>query len=350
MERFNELFINHERSLAAIQLALVMFGMGTSLGLADFAGIARRKKALVVFALMQFLVLPALAFLIPRRLGFDDGVTLGLVLVACMPGGAWSNIFTWMARGNVALSIAMTATTTVLSVGTVPLMIEWLAPGGAITPPVGGGESAAAQRGIELSLAHLVRDVTLFLILPLLGGMSFRGLSRRLAERIGPLAIRFGAVALGLLVIGSLSAGRIDPSSRGLAAPLVIIGFAILTLQCGMIPFRVFGWDRNDRFAVATELTVRDINLALLLHTTLFPLEADRRGTLATGSLFVLLFYGATSLVVTLCAVGVFRLFSRRANRGIAAGVETSAGVSDGESMATAHELIPHDQRAERAG
>src|SRR5436190_1050926 len=159
--------LNHydqfEYLLACIQLVLFMLGMGATLSPRDFVAVALRPRSFLVGAFGQLVLAPVLAVVINRAMDLPPGIAVGLILVAAMPGGQMSKLFTYLARGNVALSIALTASGTLASLVTVPLLLELLA------------EDYLQSGDFEMPTALVVRDVTLYLLLPLVGGMAVGG-------------------------------------------------------------------------------------------------------------------------------------------------------------------------------
>src|SRR5262249_7067654 len=115
-----------EYTLACIQLVLFMLGMGATLSPRDFMAVALRPRSLVVGAVGMLVVAPLFAIVINRAMDLPPGIAVGLILVAAMPGGQMSKLFTYLARGNVALSITLTAAGTLASLVTVPLLLELL--------------------------------------------------------------------------------------------------------------------------------------------------------------------------------------------------------------------------------
>src|SRR5262245_4430419 len=94
----------HEYLLAQIPLVLFMLGMGATLAPADFVGVALKPRFLIVGFVCQFLLTPVVAVVLDHWLDLGPGVAVGLLLIAAMPGGQMSKLFTYLARGNVALS------------------------------------------------------------------------------------------------------------------------------------------------------------------------------------------------------------------------------------------------------
>jgi BASS family bile acid:Na+ symporter len=282
-----ENYADYEYALAQVQLVLFMLGMGATLRPADFAQVALRPRFLLVGAGCQFLLAPLLAVLLSRWWDLEPGIAVGMILIAAMPGGQMSKLFTYLARGNVALSITLSALGSFAALVTVPLLLDWLAEDYLRQHQV------ALPPGWELDV---VRDVALYLLLPLLAGLAVGRCApgRRLV--FSRACIRVGLVFVAVMVVGSLGSGRIEPASQGWKVPLAIIVFCVGAMQLTMLPFRLLRWSKPDAVAVGIEVTMRNVNLALLVKALLFP-ASDAVGN---GVLFVVLFYGAAAMVAGL--------------------------------------------------
>lgn len=273
----------YEYLLARIQLVLFMMGMGATLTAADFVGIVRRPRFLVIGAVAQFLLAPLLAVLIERLFGLEPGIAVGLIMVAVMPGGTLSKVFTYVGRGNVALSITLTAFGTLASLVTVPVVLRLLAAG-------------YIASDFAMPVLEVLRDLVLYLLVPLCAGMGISRLAPEGRRRFSKWCIRLGFVSVVFMVVGSLASGRIHPAEYGWRTPLAIIVFCLAAQQASMLPFRLLGWSRPDCLAVGMEVTMRNLNLALLLKALLFPAEKGA-DPIADGVLFVILDYAAVALI-----------------------------------------------------
>jgi BASS family bile acid:Na+ symporter len=270
-----------EYLLAQIQLVLFMLGMGATLAPADFVSVALRPRSLLLGGACQFLLTPLLAVALNSWLGLESGIAVGLILMSAMPGGQMSKLFTYAARGNVALSVTLTACGTLASLATVPLLLQWLA------------EDHLRDSNFAMPTGRVVRDMTLFLLLPLLAGMTIGRLQPGRRAVFARTFIRIGLVFVVVMIVGSLSSGRIEVTAYGWRVPLAIIVFCVLSQQLSMLPFRVLRWSPRDCVAVGIEVTMRNVNLALLLKALLFP-STD---AVANGVLFVVFYYGGTALL-----------------------------------------------------
>jgi BASS family bile acid:Na+ symporter len=275
---------DYEYLLAQIQLVLFMLGMGATLAPRDFVAVALAPRSLVVGAVCQFVLTPLLAVLINRLMDVEAGIAVGLILVSAMPGGQMSKLFTYLARGNVALSITLTGLGTLASLVTVPLLLEVLA------------ADYLRDNSFTMPVTLVVRDVALYLLLPLLSGMMLGHFWPGRRVRFSRACIRVGLVFVAVMIAGSLMSGRIQPAAYGWQAPLAILLLCVGAMQLSMLPFRVLGWPKADAVAVGIEVTMRNINLALLLKALLFP----AKDAVGNGVLFVVLYYGGTALLAGL--------------------------------------------------
>ena len=270
---------DYEYLLARTQLVLFTLGMGMTLSLGDFAEIARRPRSFCCGLAGQLLLIPFIAVGINWIGDFQPGIAIGMILVAAMPGGALAKFFAYFGRGNMALSISLTGVTTLLTLISVPVMLQLLA-------------TQYIRDDFAMPVADIITDVALCLLLPLVAGLTIARLWPQHHRLLSKICIRIGLVVVIVMIAGSLGSGRIRPGQYGFGVPIAIVVFCLLGMQINMLPFHLFGWPRQDRMAVGIEITMRNMNLALLIKARLFP-EADELGN---GVLFVILFYAAAAM------------------------------------------------------
>jgi bile acid:Na+ symporter, BASS family len=273
-------YADWEYGCAAFQLSAFMIAMGAKLVPAQFLHVLRKPRSFLVALAGHLLVLPWLAVGINHLADLESGLAVGLILVAAMPGGTLAKIFTYFGHGNVPLSITLSGVSTLLTVFTVPLMLRMLTRG--------------MPEQITLPVPKIITEVALYLLLPLVASM---GLCHRYPFLKKPLAtwgVGLGLAVVGVMIVGSLASERIKPGTYGWTAPLAIVFFCVLGQQINQLPFYVLGWPREDRMAAGMEVTMRNMNLALLLYASLF---ADNP-RIGQEVLFVLLFYAATAMIV----------------------------------------------------
>ncbi|MBL8794460.1 MAG: bile acid:sodium symporter [Planctomycetia bacterium] len=289
----------YEYHFAQVQLILFMLGMGATLRLNDFTAIVREPRYFAAGAAGQFLVTPLLAVLVNRWFDLSPGIAVGLILVAAMPGGTLSKVFTYLGKGNIALSIALTGCGTLAAMVLVPLLLRTLAAG-------------YVPAEFEMPVGRVMLDLALYLLLPLCVGMLLSRLAVPWRFTFSKWCIRLGFVVVVVMVTGSLASGRIRPAELGWKVPLAIILFCVLAQQAVMLPFRVLRWPRADCLSVGVEATMRNLNLALLLKALLFPVSEKGTDALADGVLFVILFYAGVAMIVALPLALRFRRMARR--------------------------------------
>jgi BASS family bile acid:Na+ symporter len=142
-------------------IQIIMVGMGTTLSLSDFARVLALPRAVLVGIVLQFLVMPLSGFLLAHAFGFSGGVAAGIVLIGSVPGGVASNVMTYLAGGNVALSVTMTACSTLLSPIMTPLAMKVLA-----------GEF------VQVSFMSMMESIVRMIILPIIVGIIANRLLR----------------------------------------------------------------------------------------------------------------------------------------------------------------------------
>lgn len=290
---------DYEHTFARAQLVLFTLGMGMTLSLGDFVEIVRRPISFGSGLLGHLFVVPLVAIGINAIGNFEPGIAVGLILVAAMPGGALSKLFAYFGRGNMALSISLTGVSTLLTLVSVPLMLQIL-----------------ASRHIEdftMPVADVVFDVALCLLLPLIAGLVARRIWPSRHHLLSKICIRIGLLVVLAMIVCAMGNERIKPREYGLGVPVAIILFCLVGQQVNMLPFYFLRWPRRDRLAVGIEVTMRNMNLALLIHARLFPVtENSEFNRLGKGVLFVILFYAAAALVVGLLLALNHRRLARK--------------------------------------
>lgn len=274
-------YLAHEYWFAAIQLSLAMLGMGATLTLRDFKGIIKTPRAFTVGMGLQLLLVPLVAFLFISLSGAAVGVLIGLALLAAIPGGTVSNIFTYMAKGNIVLSIAITAITTIGCLVTTPIVLDVLI-------------SQHIPAEFVMPVGRIAFEICLFLLVPLFIGMALYAKLPKHAVKISKFGIYGSIFIIALIVIGSAGAGRLDLGAFGTLNILIILAFALALLALSVIVPKLLRLPTKDRTAIQIEITVRNTNLGLLLNASLFPVGHALGGTV----LMTVLLYGAIMLLL----------------------------------------------------
>lgn len=248
------LFTWFSGGLITLGLAIIMLGMGLTLSVDDARRVANRRLSLAAGVTLQYSVMPSLGWALGWLYGLPTPFAVGLILVSCCPGGTASNVICYLARIDVALSVAMTAASTFLAVLMTPLMTAWLA-GSRIDVPAGG---------LLLSTLQVV-------VLPLAGGALMRRYTPRLTARLLPVAPLTAVAFITLIVASIIGAGR-EPILE--AGPRLVL--AVASLHAGGFLFgyvlsRLTGADVRTARTVSIEVGMQNSGLGVVLARQNFP-------------------------------------------------------------------------------
>lgn len=233
------------RLLIVPLIMLIMFGMGTTLSVADFARVLRVPYAVFVGMLLQFGTMPFLAWALTRGFGFDPAVAAGVILVGACPGGVASNVITYLAGGNVPLSVTMTACSTLLSPLLTPLLMKLLA--GALVP---------------VNVGALMLDILKMIVLPVALGLVANRLlhGRGRIIRAALPYVSMGGIALIIAIITALSRDKLLQ-----VAPLLILAVALHNSAgylLGYLGARLCGLPEADARTVSIEVGLQNAGMA----------------------------------------------------------------------------------------
>lgn len=241
-------------------LIVLMFLLGTELNRKAFVNIIRNPKAVIIGMTGQIILLPAIAFTIAWLLDMPPVYFMGLVLVACCPGGSSSNVFSMLARGDVALSITLTAASSIITMFTLPLIM------GLTSQFV----SQSAGIDIELPIGKLLMQNIVLLFVPLLAGWLFSHLKPQLAARVNKILgkIAFPALmALALLFFVQYTQEIIDNFRlTGIACALLITA----SMLCSSLLSRSGRLNDGQRRTIVIEVGMQNAAQAIAIATSPF--------------------------------------------------------------------------------
>ena len=280
-----ELYIKFEFWIAASQLVLAMFGMGATLTAKDFRDVLTEPRAFSVGTAIQLLIVPLVAFIFIKAFDLHGGIAVGIALIAAVPGGTISNVFTFFARGNSALSISITSITTVLSLLMTPLILALLI-------------SEFLPANFIMPHGKMMKDIALTLLLPLSLGMAYLRYFPITAVSLSKWCIRASLVGIILIVIGSYINGRLNISAFGYQNMALIFFFLIVLIVINQRLPKLIGLSFSDATAIEFEVIFRNINLGILLKASIFPAADTETADLGNIVLFSLLLYGFTVIFI----------------------------------------------------
>ena len=241
-------------------LGLIMFGMGLTLSPDDFRVVFSRPKDVLLGCLAQFTVMPAVAWLLAKAFSLPDELALGVILVGCCPGGTASNVITFLAKGDLALSVGMTATSTVLAPLLTPLLVWFMA----------GTFVHVDAVGMLLSILYVV-------IAPIVAGFLIQRFLPRFTRRVVPYLPAFSSLMIALVVAVIVSHNASNLLRGGLIVALVVMLHNVLGLAIGYGVGRILGLSHAKRSAISIEVGMQNSGLASSLavtHFAAFPMAA----------------------------------------------------------------------------
>ena len=169
-------------------LTVLMFDLGLTLRIKDFYQVVTKPKAFIVALTGQIVLLPLIAFGLGHLFHLNPVFFIGLMLIACSPGGSSSNIFSKLAGGDVALSVTLTAVSSLITLMTIPVLMGWVT------------ASTGAEAGITLPVGNLLKQNLLLMLLPVLLGIAINRWWGKAAARIDRVLSKAAFPALMLLV------------------------------------------------------------------------------------------------------------------------------------------------------
>jgi len=243
-----------ETRLLGIMMMVIMLGMGASLTWRDFLIAFRKPKGVLIGLLCQFGIMPLLGFSLAMALNFSPALTIGLILMACMPGGTTSNIFTYFSKGVLALSILMTTVCTLTALVMVPLLLALY--------------SAAAGLGGEFTIPTAsVAQVLIVLLVPTVLGMVLRKINPNIGATIELIGGFMGIMVILFLVVTWIPRNHQLLAETPWPVYFAVIGLGLIGMALGYALARLLRQDNNRSRTIALETGIQNGPLAVLIIT-----------------------------------------------------------------------------------
>ena len=236
-----------------IALFIVLFGMGLTLVPDDFRRVFRFPRAKLVGIACQLLLLPAVAFLLALAFRLPGELAVGLMVLAACPGGATSNVITHLARGDTALSVTLTAISSVVCVFTIPWLVGWSM-----------AHFLGAEAAVQLPLWKTLGQLFLVTILPIALGMSLRRAQPRIAQRLSGPANVFSLVFLAVIIAVAVSREENLAEQFSLAGPAAIT-LNLATMVLSFFIAQMAGLGLPQRITISIEAGIQNGTLALAI-------------------------------------------------------------------------------------
>lgn len=234
-------------------LGVVMFGMGLTLNLQDFKIVFSRPKDVIIGCLAQFTIMPLLAWILVRLFSLDEALALGVVLVGCCPGGTASNVITYLAKGDLALSVGMTGVSTLFAPFLTPLL-TW----------------ALAGKSVNVDVVGMLLSILWVVILPIVVGLILKGLWPNFTKKATDYLPAFSSIAIAMIVAIIISANANKLLAGGSIIVLVVILHNLCGLSLGYLIGRLLGLSEAKKRAISIEVGMQNSGLASSLATIHF--------------------------------------------------------------------------------
>ena len=242
-----------------LALAFIMFTLGLGLSISDFSNVFKKPKNFLVGLVSQLIFLPIVGLILVIIWPLPIEIAIGVMLIAAAPGGVTSNILTFFARGDVALSVSLTAVMSLLSAISVPIVL-------AISIGLIGDSSLPES----ISLTGIALSMFLIVTLPVLLGMGVRSFLNSLTLKIEKSARFISTLLFVLVLLGAILAERENVVSYFAQTGLVVLTLNILMMLIAFYWSGFFGTGMSQKKAIAIECGLQNGTLAIFVGTTVF--------------------------------------------------------------------------------
>ena len=241
-----------ETKLLGVMMMVIMLGMGASLTFKDFRIAFKKPQGILVGMLCQYAIMPFLGYAIAVVLGLSPALAIGLILMACMPGGTTSNIFTYFSKGALALSIMMTICSTLVAVDMVPVLLSFYS----------GLKDLPSEYTIPTGN---VAQILVVLIVPTLIGLALRKWRPNVGATIELLGGMLGVIVILFLLLTWVPRNHQLLSTTPWSVYFASIGLGLFGIALGYLLARVLKQDKRRSRTIALETGIQNGPLAILV-------------------------------------------------------------------------------------
>jgi bile acid:Na+ symporter, BASS family len=233
------------KTLIVPLLQIIMFGMGTTMSLADFKSVVKTPKAVFVGLLCQFTIMPFVGFALANLFHFPPEIAAGILLIGCSPSGLASNVMAYIAKANVALSITITSCATLLAPVLTPLLMKLL-----------------AGQFIDISFGAMFFDIIKMVIAPILMGVLINYVFKKHINILNNILPLVSMAGIAIIIVIITAAGRDSLLSIGGVLIIAVLMHNLLGYLLGYWGGRLFGMQEQDCRTIAIEVGLQNAGLA----------------------------------------------------------------------------------------
>ncbi|GAA0730945.1 bile acid:sodium symporter family protein [Aquimarina litoralis] len=248
--------------ILAASLIIIMLGMGLSLVTSDFKRILIYPKAILVGLINQLVILPVVGFVLVTILSLEPEIAIGIMILAACPGGATSNLISHLAHGDTALSVTLTAFSSLITIITIPFIVNFSLL-----------HFLSENQTIQLNVVETIIQIFVIIIIPVAVGMIIRRYKESFALKMAKPVRIASAVVLALVIIGILVKEKDNFVSYLQEAGLVAFLLNILTMAIGYYSAKLFKVHHKGAISIGIESGIQNGTLAIsiaiaILHNT----------------------------------------------------------------------------------
>lgn len=238
-------------------LGIIMLSMGINLKFSDFGEIIKNPKGIIIGILAQFIIMPLLAFLLALLFKLPPQLAVGVILVGACPGGTSSNVITYLAKGNTALSIACTSISTLLAPILTPIIFYFL-----------------ASKWLEINQFEMFISITQIVLIPVLLGILIKKIFGEKIEKISTFSPSISVISI-VLIVGAVVALNHKNINSYIIIFAIVIAHNLLGYLLGFLISKIFKLNNKDSKAISIEVGMQNSGLATVLAVKYFePISA----------------------------------------------------------------------------
>ncbi len=242
----------------ASSLIIIMLGMGLSLTKDDFKRVLIHPKAIIVGLINQLILLPAIAYGLILVFDVSSDIAIGIMILAACPGGPTSNLITYLAKGDTALSVSLTAVSSLLTIITIPFIVNF-----ALV------EFLSKEQMIQLDILQTIAQIFVIVLIPVSIGMFIKSKNSAFAEKMSkPVKIASGAV-LFLVIAGLVVKERANMIEYFQQAGMISLALNAATMIVGFVTASLVKLDRKQTISISIETGIQNGTMAIAIATVL---------------------------------------------------------------------------------
>lgn len=254
-----KLFMNNlSVIILAVSLIIIMWGMGLSLVVDDFKRVLSYPKAIIIGLTNQLIVLPLIGFGLASVFSVSPEIAIGVMILSACPGGPTSNLIAHLAKGDTALSVSLTAMSSLISILTIPFVINF-----ALVSFIQEGQI------IQLNIAATILQIFAIVIIPVSIGMFIRYKSPSFSDKMEKPVRIASAVVLGLVIVGIILKERANMGSYFEQAGLIALSLNLLSMTIGFLSARLLKISKAQSISISIESGIQNGTMAIMISTTL---------------------------------------------------------------------------------